>query len=460
MSSAAHGEPIIRACNLGKCYQIYARPTDRLKQALYRWKRRFYREFWALRDVSFDIHRGEVVGIIGRNGSGKSTLLQIVAGTLVPTVGEVGVHGRVAALLELGSGFNLEFTGRENVYMNGAILGLPQRFMAERFGEIAAFADIGEFIDQPVKIYSSGMVVRLAFAVQTQLEPDVLIVDEALAVGDEAFQRKCFGWFERFRSRGGTLLFVTHGAQTVVQLCDRALLLEQGRLRATGPSKPVVDIYQKLLYGAPDQAEQVRRWLESVGGRVKEGDEAEVEVASAPPAHVPLAAPTPHYDADMIHPAETTYGTGEANISDVAMLDEHGRPVNVLVSGQRCRWRYRVTFRADVRQVNFGMMIKTKEGIEVVGVSSGHLRQRVAQVAAGQTAEVCFELSLNVAPGTYFLNSGVSCLRDGGEVYLHRRVDVAAIRVIAPDRRDHHGLAFVDARLSHRFVNVAEPAHA
>ena len=231
----------IRVSALGKCYQIYGRPQDRLKQSLWLGRRRFYREFWALRDATFDVRRGEAVGIIGRNGSGKSTLLQIVAGTVAPSTGDVEVNGRVAALLELGSGFNPEFSGRENVFLNGAILGMPPGEIAARFDEIASFADIGEFIEQPVKIYSSGMLVRLAFAVQAFLKPDVLIVDEALAVGDLAYQHKCMRRIRQLLDGGTTLLLVSHGLDMVKRFCDRGLWLDEGRLRYSGDAGVAVE---------------------------------------------------------------------------------------------------------------------------------------------------------------------------------------------------------------------------
>ena len=227
--AARISETAIRARNIGKMYHIYSRPQDRLKQMLFwRFGRNYGREFWALRDLSFDVAKGETVGIIGRNGSGKSTLLQIVTGTLAPTMGEVQVNGRIAALLELGSGFNPEFTGRENVYLNGAILGLSREEMAARFSEIAAFADIGDFIDQPVKTYSSGMVVRLAFAVQAHVQAEILIVDEALSVGDVFFQQKCFTHIRRLQRERVTILYVSHDLVSIQNICGRAILMEEG----------------------------------------------------------------------------------------------------------------------------------------------------------------------------------------------------------------------------------------
>jgi lipopolysaccharide transport system ATP-binding protein len=233
----------IKVNNLGKCYQIYNRPKDRLLQSLWRGRKQFYREFWALRDISFEVKRGEMVGIIGRNGVGKSTLLQLIAGTLTPTTGSIEVNGRVAALLELGSGFNPEFTGRENVFINGAILGISSAEMKGRFDEIADFADIGDFIDQPVKTYSSGMIVRLAFSVSVCVDPEVLLVDEALAVGDASFQYKCIERLEKLAKSGTTILFVSHDTGLVKAFCNSVIYLAEGCERASGPADEMVELY-------------------------------------------------------------------------------------------------------------------------------------------------------------------------------------------------------------------------
>jgi lipopolysaccharide transport system ATP-binding protein len=236
-------EAAIQAEGLGKCYQIYDKPQDRLKQTLFRGRRQFYREFWALQDVSLEVMKGETVGIIGRNGSGKSTLLQLLAGTLAATTGDMRIDGRVAALLELGAGFNPDFTGRENVFMNGAILGIARPEMERRFDDIARFADIGDFIDQPIKTYSSGMVVRLAFSVSINVNPDILIVDEALAVGDMAFQFKCLERLESLTKSGTTLLFVSHSMDMVKTFCNRVVYLREGRIKGRGPPEEMAEMY-------------------------------------------------------------------------------------------------------------------------------------------------------------------------------------------------------------------------
>jgi len=240
-------EPVISANNLGKCYHLYANPKDRLKQFLSRGKRQYYREFWALRDATFDIMPGEVVGIVGRNGSGKSTLLQLVCGTLTPTVGQVAVKGRMAALLELGAGFNPEFTGRENVFMSAAIMGLSEDEITARFEDIVEFSGIRNFIDQPVKTYSSGMYVRLAFSVAVSYQPDILIIDEALSVGDGEFSRKSFDRIMALKNAGKTILFCSHSLYQVEALCSRALWLHDGRVEMQGESARVIDSYRAFI---------------------------------------------------------------------------------------------------------------------------------------------------------------------------------------------------------------------
>ena len=252
---SSENDIVLSVKNVSKCFEMYEKPVHRLYQTLCAGKRKFYREFWALRDINFEVRKGECVGIIGRNGAGKSTLLQIITGTLAPSTGEVKLKGRVAALLELGSGFNPEFTGRENVYLNGSILGLTKEEIDARYDEILAFADIGEFIDQPVKTYSSGMMVRLAFAVNASVEPDVLIVDEALAVGDAAFQHKCFMRMEALKKAGVTILFVTHDTETCKQFCGRVIFLRDHTISFDGDVVEGVTQYMRYLFPAVDKAE-------------------------------------------------------------------------------------------------------------------------------------------------------------------------------------------------------------
>jgi len=276
--------PAISLQHISKVYKRYHHPVERLKEALLPGKAKA-EEFWALRDINLDIAPGDTVGIIGRNGSGKSTLLQIIAGTLQPTAGELNVRGRVSALLELGSGFNPEFTGRQNAFFNGQILGLSQAEMTAKFDDIVQFAAIGDFIDQPVKTYSSGMFVRLAFAVAINVEPDILIIDEALSVGDEAFQRKCFARIYDLQEKGVTVLFVSHSATSIIELCDHAVLVDGGEIIATGTPKIVVANYQKMIY-APEaaRAELRSQLLQATAGLVRSPANRAREWQSSSPA--------------------------------------------------------------------------------------------------------------------------------------------------------------------------------
>ena len=418
----------IRVANLSKCYQIYDQPQDRLKQSLWRGRKRFYREFWALREVSFEIKKGETVGVVGRNGSGKSTLLQLIAGTLTPTAGSVEVNGRIAALLELGSGFNPDFTGRENVYMNGAILGLSRDEIDERFDAIAAFADIGDFIEQPVKTYSSGMYVRLAFAVAVSVEPQILIVDETLSVGDEAFQRKCFARIQAIQQAGAAILFVSHSAQSVVELCRSALLLDQGELLLWGKPKTVVAQYHKLIYAAEGKRGALReaiRRQDFLPGFGTDEDAGRDNKTSPRPKSVADA----YYDPALVPKSTVSYEMRGAHIESSRIVLPDGTPVNILASGREYRYCYSVAFTVDAYNVRFGVLIKSTSGFELGGASSAPLGAGVPHIAAGAMVNVCFRLRCLLLPGVYFLNAGCSGMVNGEEAFLHRLVDAAMFRV-------------------------------
>ena len=342
----------IRVNNLSKCYHIYDRPQDRLKQSIVPRLRSlvgrnpgcYFREFWALNDVSFEVGRGETIGIIGRNGSGKSTLLQMICGTLEPTTGSVVTNGRVAALLELGAGFNPEFTGRENVYMNATVLGLTQDEIEARFEDIAAFADIGDFIEQPVKHYSSGMYARLAFAVAINVDPSILIVDEALAVGDEPFQRKCFARLQSIQEGGGTILFVSHAATSVVQLCTSAILMDSGELLLAHTPKVVISKYQKLIYADSDKVLGLKSDIRGLNKLTKQESEPDLQDTKLKNTNgdVPPEEFTPKiqeyydefYDPGMIPSNTVRYPSRGAEIINPRMETLNGNVVNHLIGRQ------------------------------------------------------------------------------------------------------------------------------
>lgn len=445
-------DPVIRLRDVSKHYLIYDRPEDRLKQMILpklarltgRSGLRFYRDFPAASHVSFDIGRGETVGIVGRNGSGKSTLLQMICGTLTPTGGSIEVHGRIAALLELGSGFNPEFTGRENVFLNASILGLSRKETEDRFDSIAAFAEIGHFMDQPVKTYSSGMYVRLAFAVAINVDPDILIIDEALSVGDEAFQRKCFSRIEQIRASGATILFVSHGAQTVVQLCDRAILIDRGEKLLEGRPKTVLNHYQRLLSLGDEEVEAAREAIRHVDGWA--GD----EIAPArPAAHAePPASRAADrkdrswYQPDLRPSSIVEYSEKGAQVDHAEILNAESKSVNNLAFGEQYYFKYTVKFSEPMSNVNFGMFIKTKNGVELAGCHALRPDEQLT-VGAGDSITVTFPFQCQMLPGLYSLNCGIFTRSGDGVDIRHRILDVLLFRVFSTNF-DHTRLGIVD----------------
>lgn len=434
----------LRVSNLSKCYHIYDRPQDRLKQSFVPQLRAligrdpgcYYREFWALNDVSFEVAQGETVGIIGRNGSGKSTLLQMICGTLEPTIGTVETKGRIAALLELGAGFNPEFTGRENVYMNATVLGLTQDEINNRFEDIAAFADIGDFIEQPVKHYSSGMYARLAFAVAINVDPSILIVDEALAVGDEPFQRKCFARIEEIKRKGATILFVSHSSSAITALCDRAILLHNGNMIYTGVPKVAVGWYQKLM-NAPEKCEEIV--LEISDFSLTHSGTGESEFSSDINSSEKLSAMTQgvsSYDPNFIPKSKIVYETNGAVITDVRIESLGGQVVNVLCKGQKFRVCYSVRFERECEDVRVRCMLKTTIGVELGGGIYPMLSDKGLSVAAGQVVNVSLEFSCHLNAGVYFINCGLSDNLNP----LHRIVDALAFRVAESDSSFSFGI--------------------
>lgn len=458
-------ETIIEVSGLGKCFPVYDKPHHRLLQMFFR-KRRLYREFQALRDVSMHVKRGETVGIVGRNGSGKSTLLQIICGTLTPTSGEVSVQGRVAALLELGAGFNPDFTGRENVYMNAAVMNITRSEVAERLDDILAFADIGEFIDRPVKTYSSGMYVRLAFAVAIHVEPDILVVDEALSVGDEAFQRKCFARIEQLRRQGCSILFVSHAASTVIELCDRAVLLDGGELLAEGKPKSVISLYQRMIYATAERVIEMREQLKRTHQlQASEPDSEHIGMGhgfalQAPKPTDDASEPEAYFDEGMKSQSTLAYASRGARIEDPHIETPQGDRVNVIRAGERYVYTYIVAFEHAADAVRFGMLIKTTTGVELAGAVSAQPEQAIGWVEAGSRLSVRFEFVCRLAPGAYFMNAGVHGRVGEGETYLDRRIDALMFRVMGTSNRLSTGFVdLVDAAGWETIEHVTEREH-
>jgi lipopolysaccharide transport system ATP-binding protein len=415
-------ELAIKVEKLSKCYHIYEKPHDRLLQMFARGSKQFFREFWAVRELSFEIKRGETVGIVGRNGSGKSTLLQMICSTLNPTAGNIVTTGRIAALLELGSGFNPEFTGRENVYLNAQVLGLSKEETDDRFDDILAFAEIGEFIEQPVKTYSSGMMVRLAFAVQAMVDPEILIVDEALAVGDEKFQRKCFARLEELKSKGTSILFVSHSGPQVIELCDRALLMERGQLIMISSPQHVIRSYQRLIY-APE-SEQSLLLEEFSKEQVKFIAKDELR----PKEQIVLSNESvDSFDPGLMPETTTSYPELGARIETIEIHDADGNIVNVITPMQRYRIVMTGVLTAVFDRIYFGIHFRSVSGAVISGQRYPEEGCYVESPEKGKKFRVDFWFDMNLFPGSYFIGGGVWSPVDG--VCAHRIMDASMFRV-------------------------------
>jgi len=391
-------EYAIVAEKLGKCYQIYDKPSHRLKQTLFRGRRQFYREFWALRDLDLEVRKGECVGIIGRNGSGKSTLLQLLAGTLTPTTGNASIGGRVAALLELGAGFNPDFTGRENVFMNGAILGIGRAEMERRFDDIARFADIGDFIDQPTKTYSSGMLVRLAFSVSINVDPEILIVDEALAVGDAGFQFKCLERLDRLTKSGVTLLFVSHAMDMVKTFCDRVVYLHGGVAKASGAPEDMAEMY---LF-------DVRADQQSAGSTIK-------------------------WKGPLYESGQAAFGTDDGRVVSAGFL-EGGGQFSAYMAGEQVTVVVEAEFRTDVRNPHLGVLLQDRRMLHLGGQSFRLIGTPGPDGLTRVRAQCSFPARL--AGGRYFITLRLEDRRSE-EVFfpLDKQVGLLSFDVIEPTKR-------------------------
>ena len=402
-------EIAIAVDHVSKMYKLYDKPMDRLKESLGLSRQKKYKEHFALDDVSFQVHQGETVGIIGTNGSGKSTILKIITGVLNPTAGEVRVNGRISALLELGAGFNGEYSGIENVYLNGTMIGFSREEIDAKMDDILSFADIGEFVHQPVKTYSSGMFVRLAFAVAINIEPEILIVDEALSVGDVFFQAKCYRKFEEFKEMGKTILFVSHDLSSIGKYCDRVVLLNQGHKLAEGGAKDMVTLYRKVLVNQldDDEAENPGENMESA----PEEDSLQKEKLN-------------------LNPEVLEYGSKLAEIVDFGIYDHTGLITNAIDKGQQFSVKMKVKFNDDISEPIFAFTIKDLKGTEITGTNTMYENSPVTPKKAGDIQEITFTQMMSLEAGEYMLCLGCTGYRNGDFTVFHRLYDVCNLTVI------------------------------
>lgn len=411
----------IKITNLTKIYKLYARNRDRLKDSLGLSKKASYKEHYALKNVDMEVKTGESVGIIGVNGSGKSTILKIITGVLNPTSGDVQINGRISALLELGAGFNMEYTGLENVYLNGTMMGFTEKEIDERLQDILDFADIGDFVHQPVKTYSSGMFVRLAFAVAINIDPEILIVDEALSVGDVFFQAKCYHKFEEFKKMGKTILFVSHDLTSIAKYCDRVILLNKGVKLAEGNPKDMVNMYKKLLVHQLDE-----ETLEDVSGKSAIGEKS--EDASA------------WKNNFEVNPTVTDYGEKQAEIVDFAIIDQYGAYSSIIEKGSVYKVKAKIHFHETVKNPIFTITIKNKQGTDITGTNTMFERIETGTVSAGEERIVTYEQKMNLQGGDYLLSLGCTGYVGDNFVVYHRLYDLVSFNVLS----DKNTVGFFD----------------
>lgn len=457
-----------------KIYRLYDKPIDRLKESISLTHKSYHKDFYALNGLSFTVEKGQTVGIIGTNGSGKSTILKIITGVLTPTTGTVTVDGKISALLELGAGFNSDYTGIENIYMNGTMMGFTRKEMDDKLQDILDFADIGDFVYQPVKTYSSGMFVRLAFALAINVEPEILIVDEALSVGDVFFQAKCYRRMEEIRKSGTTILMVTHDMGSIIKYCDKVVLLNRGNFVAEGEAGHMVDLYKKILAGQMDLLEEELEH-EKDGGGTAAGDASGMTAGDAPGAAADTASHMAGGTADMantvdaahtadtaniantvgtadgaandaqsdepsghlmkekltINPNRTEYGNGRAEIYDFGLLDERGNITNLLLKGEMFTIRERIRFHAPIEAPIFTYTIKDKKGADLSGTNTMYEGCDIRPVQAGDVYQVEFKQKMTLQGGEYLISMSCTGFEQGEHVVYHRMYDVANLTVIS-----------------------------
>ena len=415
----------INVCDVTKIYRLYDKPIDRLKESISLTHKKYHKEFFALDKISFSVEKGSTVGIIGTNGSGKSTILKIITGVLNPTTGSVEVDGNISALLELGAGFNMDYTGIENIYMNGTMMGFSREQMEAKLPEILEFADIGDFVYQPVKTYSSGMFVRLAFALAINVEPEILIVDEALSVGDVFFQAKCYRRMEEIRKTGTTILMVTHDMGSVIKYCDKVILLNKGEFLAEGPAGEMVDLYKKILAGRMDDLESdLAKRLDSNFSDMMELNN-DINKTHAKEYQGLMK------EKISINPNKTEYGDGRAEIYDLGLLDSKGELTNLLLKGEEFTIREKIRFNANIESPIFTFTIKDKKGTELSGTNTMFEGVEVKPVKPGDEAVVEFKQKMTLQGGEYLLSMSCTGFENGTHVVYHRLYDVTFITVIS-----------------------------
>lgn len=416
---------VINVKDVKKMYKLYDKPMDRMKEALGFSHKKRYKEHYALNGVSFDVQKGETVGIIGTNGSGKSTMLKIITGVLNPTAGEVEIEGRISALLELGAGFNSEYTGIENVYLNGTMTGFTKEEIDARLQEILDFADIGDFVYQPVKTYSSGMLVRLAFAVAINIDPEILIVDEALSVGDVFFQAKCFKKFEDFKKEGKTILFVSHDLSSVQKYCDRVVLLNKGNKLAEGSAKDMVNLYKKVLVNRLADTTLSNEDNPAIEGKAESiADQAGDSAQGSKNGE----RWRDHFE---VNPNLIEYGNKEAELIDFAIMDADGMYTSSIEKGTRFTVKSKTLFHQDIQMPIFTLTFKDIHGTAITGTNTMYEKKDIEEAKEGEIYVAEFTQEMNLQGGEYLVSMSCTGYANGEFTVYHRLYDVLNLTVVS-----------------------------
>ncbi len=429
----------IKVDNVTKMYKLYDKPSDRLKEALGLSKKKRYKEHYALNGISFDVKKGECVGIIGTNGAGKSTILKIITGVLNPTTGNIIIDGRISALLELGAGFNQEYSGLENIYLNGTMIGFTKEEIDAKLEDILSFADIGDFIYQPVKTYSSGMFVRLAFAVAINIEPEILIVDEALSVGDVFFQAKCYKKFDEFKENGKTILFVSHDLGSIGKYCDRVVLLNKGNKVAEGSPKEMIDLYKKVLVSKEDVTSSANEDHGDIND-IEQTEDSIAEPLSDGEDREEVLYEGRMQDRLTLNPQVSNYGNGKADIIDFAIIDEQGNITNSIEKDTKFRIVMKVKCNEDIQDPIFAYTIKDLKGTDINGANTLAERMNVPALKKGDIRTITFTQRMYLHGNEYLLSLGCTGFEENEFVVYNRLYDVCNLSVLS----DKTPLGFVD----------------
>ena len=429
--------------NVSKYYKLYNSPQDRLKETFSRSNKVYHKKFYATKNMDLEIKKGEILGIVGKNGSGKSTLLKLITGVLKPDKGDIQVEGKISALLELGSGFNPEFTGMQNIFFYGTILGFTKEAMNEKLDDIIAFADIGEFIDQPIKTYSSGMKSRLGFAVAVHIEPEILILDEVLAVGDDLFRRKCYTKMEDFFQAGKTILYVSHNANSINQLCSKAILLDQGNIIFQGKPKVVTAYYQKLLFSKKESKNEIINQMkqESIT------NVSDIAIVEKKDKTFPYNIP------NMLSTTSVEQKKGGITISNAKIETLEGEKVNILIMNEEYYYIYDVYFDIDLNEVLFGMQVKTYKGQLISGSNNSMLEHKIFTIKKGGLFQIKWKFTARLIPNSYYIDMSVFSNEAGELIMYHKINDAFVFKIISDKKPFFGGLTHLDQSISIKNLN-------